>query len=428
MEIINNTKGNRLISPDQATSMFWIGLIVWILGFYFLDNCLFGRLSLGNQWTMDDIFVKKMSSVVFALITIFLVYKREKGKQGRKFFGMLIPISALFIPLVFAVLSSGNAPDLSVSSIICCIGMGISTTLVGGKKNAVTAFSILALIQAVFTIYYQKNNINVLQSGDVLRAGGTFNHPNHLYTLMLVVLPLTISSIITSKNTIARLFFMICAATEFCALMLTWYRGGVIGLCIAFVFLAWQITKSKRIVALAVATGMVLSGTVLLHRSTGEVNASSSSRSNASRFLLWKKGGEVFLSHPVMGVGVGNLRIPTSTPTKETNVRSEQIQIEPKNLLLFYLCELGIFGAVLVGLFVAAISARLKGLISPMAGAIGASWVALIIAGVVDTPFGPAERYVGNACFGLLLGLTVLLISERKMHPLPNDSAEEVVI
>jgi hypothetical protein len=91
---------------------------------------------------------------------------------------------------------------------------------------------------------------------------------------------------------------------------------------------------------------------------------------------------------------------------------------EPKNLYLDWLIERGVGGATLMALFAWTISAKIRSALpDALAIAAAASWMGLILAGLTDTPFGPGERYVGNCCLGILLGITALLRNtQRNRH------------
>jgi hypothetical protein len=58
---------------------------------------------------------------------------------------------------------------------------------------------------------------------------------------------------------------------------------------------------------------------------------------------------------------------------------------------------------------------------------IGAAWLALMAAGVVDTPFGPGERYCGNVLVATLLGASVVSLATARRKALDRESQVDKV-
>lgn len=388
---------------------------LWLLGYYLLPDTFFARISPGGLvmespgsarfWLVFIAGTISCAFILFALIS-------AGGVQFDVKYPPLWLLSLIFcMPALATLAMSQNNIDraLGMASLLIAISAGvIAAQVVRRAGQLIAAVSLVAFIQAAYTIVYQREQIHLLLSGSVYRAGGTFNNPNELYVLMLVALPFAIVGVIRSKTNITRIAYLIASSMEFAALVLTWQRAGAVGLAVSFTALCYMVSRSKRLTILILVSLVTLSGIVLAVRMEGMRDAASISGSNLGRIHVWRAGLEVFSKNPIIGQGVGSFNIPVVTQRgAQTNYNRAE---EPKNLLLDWLAERGAVGGLLFILFVWSIFGTIKrSLPNSLAAATGAAWLGLLTIGIVDTPFGVAERYAGNCCFGLLLGVTALL-------------------
>lgn len=413
-------------SPWREEIVFWLGsgVATWLLCFYFLAQTPLALVSPGKIVTdLGGSLPGLAGAAVLTLCAVGALVGLARFTTHQSTVARVVPLWVLvatyFAPLCVTSLIGGSpSTRLNAMAVVSAVATGLIAALLTRTKYVAFVLSFLTLAQAVVTVYLYKNGLNLLVSGQVNRAGGSFNQPVQVYTLMMVAFPITVMAALNSRAAVTKTFHLLAAAGQFACLILAGYRVGVLGLIGTLLFLIWHYTKSKRLLVVTACAGILLFSVFTHHRQSGPVNAASVARSDASRPLLWKKGWEVFTGSPLTGVGVGALAIPTTTPTETPDTFVTQLNPEPKNLPLFFLCEMGIFGGVLFGLSVASVYAYLKGPVrwSPLAIGVGASWLSLMIAGMFDTPFGPAERYIGNSLFGLLLGITARL-NDRAVAP-----------
>jgi hypothetical protein len=419
---------NRPLLPPLAAvrrahsyQLMMAGIATWVLSYYLVPYTALARTSPGQL--LLDFSIQRPRSIgsigiaAFAAVTVATMAKTSSRQApSRHFIPFWILAAVLFIPFILT-LFSGVSTLLyeNVAAIIAAVVTGIFVTQIAGAEITTLAVACLGLLQSAFTIYYARNGINEIQSGDVMRAGGTLNQPDQLYTFMIVAFPLTLMAARRTNNTLLRFFLVLAAAGQFACCMLTWFRGGILGLAASLLFLIWHQTRSRKMLAIATVLAAGLCILVSHHRSSGDTNVASVTRSDAGHMLLWKKGVELVESAPLTGSGVGGVEITTTTPTRDPSNPLTQINSEPKNLFLFYLCEMGIGGGILFIAFSKTTYEILDAALrrigeNGLAVGVGASWIGLLVAGVVDTPFGPPERYAGNCLFGLLIGMTATLV------------------
>jgi O-antigen ligase len=165
---------------------------------------------------------------------------------------------------------------------------------------------------------------------------------------------------------------------------------------------------------------------VLAVRVAGPVNRASSNRSVHGRVLLWKEGLGLFEKHWLTGVGVGSLELHITVPTTG-GAETADTESEPKNLVLFWLDEMGLSGGLFLIAFIVLIAKVLQNKTSTLTLGISAAWIVLLVASLVDTPFGTAGRYYGNAVVGSLLGAT-LMCSGQSLKSHRKDTSRDLVI
>jgi O-antigen ligase len=145
-------------------------------------------------------------------------------------------------------------------------------------------------------------------------VGGIFGNPNDLATALDVLLPLAVALALSSKG-IGRLFYFAGSAVMAFAIVLTFSRGGFLGLAATGGVLLWKIGRHNRLVtvlaavlALGVLSSAVPNGYTdrlftILHTEKDETGSAQ------ARQELLKRGFELAKNHLLLGVGMANFQI-----------------------------------------------------------------------------------------------------------------------
>ncbi|MBX3691666.1 O-antigen ligase family protein [Dokdonella sp.] len=140
-----------------------------------------------------------------------------------------------------------------------------------------------------------------LSQGTRIQYVGIFNDPNDLGMLFLIVLPMAL--FLSSRGGWAglrRLFWWGAAAAIVYAVYLTASRGAAVALLVVTGVWVW---RRRGIVWAGVIGVAALAALVALPSRLGELDAGESSA--AGRVDAWYTGLEMFLSHPLFGIGPG---------------------------------------------------------------------------------------------------------------------------
>ena len=130
---------------------------------------------------------------------------------------------------------------------------------------------------------------------------GIFNDPNDLGMLFLIVVPMALY--LSGRGGLMglrRLFWWAAAATLLYAVYLTASRGAVIGLLAVAAVWVW---RRRGMVWAGIVGALALGVLLALPSRISEIDAGESSA--AGRVDAWYSGLEMFVSHPVFGLGPG---------------------------------------------------------------------------------------------------------------------------
>jgi putative inorganic carbon (hco3(-)) transporter len=144
--------------------------------------------------------------------------------------------------------------------------------------------------------------------------GGLFDNPNDLALHLVTMIPLALGLLFVARGPVPKLAYGLCALLMVAATVVTFSRGGFLGLACALFVLAWKLGRGKRlrVVLLCAAAGAIFFALVpsdyigrLLSSFGGDVDGgSASSRQN----LLWRSLA-VTLKNPILGIGMNNFHI-----------------------------------------------------------------------------------------------------------------------
>lgn len=142
--------------------------------------------------------------------------------------------------------------------------------------------------------------------------GGVFDNPNDLALNIAVGIPLVVALSLTSRNRLAKFFWVSLCPLMACAIILTFSRGGFLVLMVAVSFLVWRLgIQGRRLpVVLMVAIGALLFVFFLLPAAYPDrlstILDPASDSSGQARSALLERSLEVVAANPLLGIGPGN--------------------------------------------------------------------------------------------------------------------------
>ncbi len=145
-------------------------------------------------------------------------------------------------------------------------------------------------------------------------VGGMFGNPNDLATALVVLLPFAVFLMLSSKG-VARLFYMGCSAIMTVAVLVTFSRGGFLGLIALGGVLLWKLGRGRRfrtLLASALICGIlfvVMPGGYGSRISTIFNIEEDETGSAQERRELMELAASMAIRRPIVGIGMGNFHI-----------------------------------------------------------------------------------------------------------------------
>jgi len=401
----------------------------WLLAYYAIPNTIFARISPGGivmelNETRAATQVGVASLLLFVVAIVLTMAASRRTSAESKCPPLWLLTLAFVVPLVAVCMEKpASTHRVEAISILTAISVGLLAAWLP-RGRCIAALSIVAATQAAFAIIYQREQVNQLLSGTIHRAGGTFNQPNHLYTLMIVALPFSMAGALTSRGAFKQFAYLAAASAELTALILSYSRAGIVAAAISLAILACSVMPGRIIRSIIAVILLTVCTIVITVRTYGPVNAISARGANMARLRQWDAGWKAFAAHPITGVGVSNFTLQVEQ--KSTEGAIVNVVNEPKSIFISWLAERGLAGGALFAMFVISIVIAVRWSSPSIIGAaIAAAWISLLAAGMVDTLIGPANRYVGNCVFGMLIGMTSMLRRSPETTPYIDAGTEE---
>lgn len=143
-------------------------------------------------------------------------------------------------------------------------------------------------------------------------VGGMFGNPNDMALFLVMMVPLAVGMLLATRGIVRKIVYGACALVMIAAILVTFSRGGFIGLVCVLLVLAWKIGRRYRLTVIAfslLAGGLLMA--LLPGGLTGRLasifsgSGSEAAESAVSRWALLVRSVWISVRHPVLGIGMG---------------------------------------------------------------------------------------------------------------------------
>jgi putative inorganic carbon (HCO3(-)) transporter len=291
------------MGAETPIAQSWLLMVLWIIPFSHWDNAY--------------------NLLAYALVlTLFYVrgMREEKARLDVKAAGFYPTL--LFGGICLAVVQSAY-PALSTRflmyHVVCllCVLVTISAVrceedlkrLVSSAAFAVTVMSLYGAYQRIRGVRVNKSYVDTtVNEGMPGRVQSIFDNPNTFAEVLILLLPLILALIITSKHWFPKLVACGVFVLGVAALGMTYSRASWVGIAFAmvvFVFL-WKPALIPAFIALCILCISLLPSTIW-NRILTITNTSDSS--TASRIPLYKAALATIKRSPISGAGLGTAAV-----------------------------------------------------------------------------------------------------------------------
>lgn len=144
--------------------------------------------------------------------------------------------------------------------------------------------------------------------------GGMFGNSNDMALHLVVMTPIAVALFFSTRNIFKKTFFGACAGLMMIGNIVTFSRGGLLGLLGALTVLLWKLGRRHRLLVFVLAISLALALIVFMPGAMVERLASifnpatdeHAGGSVISRRALLVRSLQMMLHHPLLGLGLGN--------------------------------------------------------------------------------------------------------------------------
>lgn len=212
--------------------------------------------------------------------------------------------------------------------------------------------TLLTLISLIFFLNACYINYQFIQNIIIERPDGFFNGYMLLCGMNLLILPILLTLSIHKNNLpkYIRIFFFVTILVNIPAIIFENTRIVWISLFIVF-FIIIFLSINKKIYLLLIFSLLIITSYNIFQISPNSINrlqtissTNSNVQPNYERILMWQSALNMFIEHPITGIGIGNYH--KEYVSHYQSPLSKENQYHPHNVLLSMLAQSGLIGTI----------------------------------------------------------------------------------
>lgn len=234
---------------------------------------------------------------------------------------MLLIITALGILFIPVAVAPGESTDLLTDMFLKVVTIFIlMINLIDTRQRLKAILKLVVICGTILAFFafidYAQGKFSVKAGEQRVTGlvGGIFGNPNDLATSLDLLIPLAVALGLTRRG-LARAAYFACAAILAMGVVITFSRGGFLGLVAMAGMLLWKVGRSNK--AATVVAIMIVVMVFLIAMPVGYSSritsifdtASDPTGSAQARKDLLERAASVAANHLVIGVGMGNYSI-----------------------------------------------------------------------------------------------------------------------
>lgn len=260
-----------------------------------------------------------------AIVTLAIFFPTQFGLEGTltarppevKFALLLLAGALLSIPLAINPSDGIEAftDPFAKAIVMFIVFVNVVRTKTRLKLMLLLAFAISCVLSASALADFWQGNLSVEGYRVAGRIGGMFGNPNDMALHLVTMVPLALALLLASRNFGRKLIFGALALLFTSAIVVTYSRGGFLGLSCALFVMAWKTGRRHRVAVcilalFALVTLFALAPGNYAER-VGSIIGFGADRvgSAAQRQQLLWRSLYTAVRHPLFGVGIGNFHI-----------------------------------------------------------------------------------------------------------------------
>ncbi len=341
--------GAGMLFPEYIAPLFVFGLYIYFIILFKKTN---RNAKLGN-----------VGKVIFSYLIYMLVSSIWSNTHMASFLIAMLGLGCFLTYIMVAnVITSKEKLKFAITAINVSAGIiGLIATLemlsllLHNKTGGATPVIPNPLYYNINSKVFQYMPVEIINKPYHSRASATFDNPLILATYLVLTTPLCAFGSVYFRHSRNRKISRACLVFAISGIVCTFSRGAYIAVGMSVLMM---LISNKRIFkklfpfVLILAIAVPLGLTLRYQHSSGDFLAS-----NSNRIDIWRYSFDMFLKHPILGLGCGTDNVHTLLRDTYGINRSHT-----HNLFLQMLVEGGIVGVIFAVSVIVIIGKRLYGL------------------------------------------------------------------
>ncbi|MBV8857717.1 MAG: O-antigen ligase family protein [Acidobacteria bacterium] len=284
----------------------YVGLFLFTAFVYFRPYELFNAPFLGS------------GAEFLAVLTLLAYLPSQLSAEGNLTarprevnLALLLLIAALLS--VPTAISPGEAWDnfVNFSKVILIFVVAVNVTRTEWRLRGLLTLAMAASLLLSFSAFNDYRLGRLDFGGERVKGmlGGMFDNPNDLALHLVTMVPLAVGLAFARRGPLTKVAYLLCAALFTAGVVVSFSRGGFLGLAVSACVLGWKLGRKRRFLVGALMLASLL---IFVAAAPGDYGARLSSMfggdvtgsADARRELLWRSV-MVALRYPLTGVGLG---------------------------------------------------------------------------------------------------------------------------
>ncbi len=261
------------------------------------------------------------SALVTAIITLLIFIPTQLGLENRitirprevNLVFLLVILALLSVP---GALSKVRAWDSFVEYMKVVIMFVVMVNVVRTEKRLKALLLLIMVVSIILSVTaikdYRTGNL-VLGERIAGAIGNLFDNPNDLALHLVTFLPILVGLALGSRYLAGKLIYFAAAASLLGGTIVTFSRGGFLGLVAAVAVLVWTLGKRNRFILVILTAVLIASFLIFVPNSYRQRITTTADESAQARKGELTRSIFLALRHPIFGVGMDNFILYSNT-------------------------------------------------------------------------------------------------------------------
>jgi putative inorganic carbon (HCO3(-)) transporter len=303
--------------PSRLRADNWVarrGHLVTYVGLFLFTGFVFFR-----PYELFDAPFLGDGAQILAALTLLAYFPSQLAAEGNLTarprevnLALLLLLAALLS--VPTAISPGEAWDnfIEFGKVILIFVVAVNVTRTERRLRWLLVLVLAASVVLSFSAYNDYLEGRLELRGERIKGllGGLFDNPNDLALHLVTMLPLAVGLAFARRGLLAKVVYLLCAALFTAGIVVSFSRGGFLGLVACAGVLAWKHGRKNRFAvmtlgALVLAVFIAAAPGGYGQRITSMFGGDETGSADARRDIFWRST-LVALRHPINGIGLGN--------------------------------------------------------------------------------------------------------------------------